>query len=84
MAIVLGWAVATALAAYYAVISTNGSYAQGLAINLLASLLLVALAPFVIDMIATRRKMCSGHSLQPLQVSSSARILPRAAGATFC
>ena len=57
LAIVLGWAVATALAAYYAVISTNGSYAQGLAINLLASLLLVALAPFVIDIIATRRKM---------------------------
>ena len=54
--IVLGWAVATAVAAYYAATSGTGSYSQGLAINLLASLLLVALAPFLIDIIATRRK----------------------------
>jgi hypothetical protein len=56
IAMVLGWVIAIALAAYYAATSTNGSYSQGLAINLLASLLLVALAPFVIDFIATRRK----------------------------
>ena len=36
--------------------SDSGAYAQGLAINLLASLLIVALAPFLIDTITRKRK----------------------------
>jgi hypothetical protein len=55
-AIVIGWLGATGIALLYALTSTDGTYAQGLAINLLSSLVLVALAPFLIDMIATKRK----------------------------
>ncbi len=56
LAILMAWLIATGAALYFAVTTANSSFSQGLSINLLAALLLIAIAPFVIDRIATNTR----------------------------
>jgi hypothetical protein len=53
--LVILWLIATGASLYFAVREVNGTYAQGLAINLLSSLLLLALAPVLLSLSALKR-----------------------------